>query len=442
MQKLKKDDKPGLLSRMWGGIKSGAGKAWDWAKNTKLGKWVGEKLADKEPGFFSKMFGKIKGGASWLINKAANTSAGKWIAGEYGKGKKWINEQKGWLEEKKQRLLEFKNKVSDEMDDHEHERRMAYKAKQGDPDYENRYNEYVDELKNNDEIQALVSKLSPADIKRVMDELENGVEDEGGKKEEGGSGVMSTVGKAADFAGGVAENDGVANVVEKHLGKKAADYAPGALYGVNTLINTGSNAMKAYKFGKRADEQKALSKEVQDKKLQSLLGRASDQNEINKVSSTADAALDISTGVNKIAKTIPGGSTIASIASAAGTGIKVAKHFKVSSMEESATKRALKNIVGGPEGYRALKAKYRLQAQEMRRGMREAVGMRSEKDVAQLEDESLIDYAKSKAAEGDENAKKTINSVGKDAIADMQNNAFNARNNVKKYKPRAAARAM
>lgn len=431
--KKEKPEKESFLKKAWGSVKTGASALKDKITGSKLGQWVSKKIAErkakpKKDGFFKKIWGKVKSGAARLIDKAANTDTGKWIKSEWTKGKKWIGEQKKWLDEKKQRLLAFKEKISDELDDHEHERRMALKARNGDTTYEERYNNYVQELKNNEGIQRILSKMSASDIKSALNELESG--NDSAKSEESGS----TVGSAMNTLGGITKSDTAQEYLGKYIPKTGAAYLPSALYGIGAMANAGTSLMNARRFGKRAEDMDRLRSEAgDDRRLGTLVTAQHDLAKRNQMEMRFDAAKSLTTGATSIMKSIPATKSFAKLGSIAGAGVSLAGKAVTSGMEKKTTKMLLKEAVGGPEGYKKLKEKYKLQAQEMRRGMREAVGVKNDKNVADMEEGSLLDYTQEQAESGNDKAQRILEGVGKDAIRDIRIRSLAAGTNRKNY---------
>lgn len=431
--------------------KTGAVAAAKKEPKTKFGQWLAarkakkaEKKAKKEsepkkPGKFSKVWGNIKSGASKLIQKAADTETGRWVQQEIKKGKEWLEEQKPWLDEKKQKLLEFKNRISDELDDHEHERRMALKARNGDADYENRYNQYVQELSQNEDIQALLRKMSPEEIATALNELDNNVGEEN-KKDEPGS-KAATVGKALNMLGEKAGSESNQKKLGEWISPTGASVLTGALHGGGALAGAVSGIQSARAFGKREQAMKELHKEVgSDRKLGHLVSSQQELARRNKIAGGFDAAKSITTGAKNILNNVPGAKVYSKVASVAGFGVDLAKKGVISSMESKSVKSTLKELLGGPEGYRKLKDKYRLQAQEMKRGIRESLGVRELKDVADMEQANLVDYAQEQAETGNSQAQRTLSGIGDEAVRDIRKNAVTARKNRKTY--RQTARAM
>lgn len=427
--------KESFLKKAWSSVKTGASALKDKITGSKLGQWVSKKIAErkakpKKDGFFKKIWGKVKSGAARLIDKAANTDTGKWIKSEWTKGKEWIGEQKKWLDEKKQRLLAFKERISDELDDHEHERRMALKARNGDADYEKRYNNYVEELKNNEGIQKILSKMSVSDIKSALNELESGKDSDSAKAGESGY----RVGNAMNTLGGITKTDTAQEHLGKYIPKTGASYLPASLYGIGAMVNAGTSLKNARTFGRRAEDMDKLRSEAEDdSRLGTLVTAQHDLARRNQMEMRFDAAKRITTGATSIMKSIPAAKPFAKLGSAVGMGISIAGKAVTSGMEKKTTKMLLKEAVGGPEGYRRLKEKYRLQAQEMRRGMREAVGVKNDKNVADMEEGSLLDYAQEQAESENDKAQRVLEGVGEDAIRDIRRRSLTAGLSRKNY---------
>lgn len=65
--------------------------------------------------------------------------------------------------------------------------------------------------------------------------------------------------------------------------------------------------------------------------------------------------------------------------------IGLAESAVTSGMDKETRKESLKGLLGGVEGYRQLKERYKLKAPEMRRAIRQAIGVSSENDVVNMD---------------------------------------------------------
>lgn len=390
-----KKESPGFFSKLWGNIKTGAASLKEKAENSKAGQWLAKKksereekkakkkLEKKEPGFFGKLWGNIKTGATALKEKVVNSKAGQWTKGKISKGINWYKEQKEWLGKKKEQIRAVKDKISDDFDDHEFERRMNQKARNGDPEYRTRYMKLMEELKSIPGIKDLQGSLSNGDIDNFTKELEAGTEKEEEKE--------SAVSKAGDL-----------------LDKAGEKLSISGLSGAGALLKAGGHAKDAFGAAKQS---KNLSMAGEKFKSDAILRRsavyASEESHKQSVTSAFDAFDEISSGASKV---LPGvGSTVAS---AVNFGAGIAKKAVVAKMDKKSKKRGIKELLGGVEGYRKLKEKYRMQSQEMRRAIREVLGVRTEDDIVNTDKMHLSGEVAKRMKEKDESAVELAKTMG------------------------------
>ena len=415
-EKEEKKDEPGFFSKAWGKIKSGASALKEKAVNSKLGQWVAKKKAEKEekrrlegPGLLERGLNKIKTGATALKDKVMNSSAVKWASGELAKGKEWLNEQKQWLNEKKERLLEEKDRISDELDDHEFERRMNQKAKNGDPEYRKRYMDLLEELNNLPGIKELQGSLSRGEIDNFTKELESGKEEE---KEES---KVASAGNILQKTGKQLNDDDAKKTIaqmipDEKIGDFASKNAPAILTGAGALFKAGGHAKQAYDANKKAKNIAAMGEKFSsDSVLQRSAAYASDESRKQAVTKGFDAVGDITSGAKKVLKYTGAGTKLASVAN---FGVSAAKQVVTSSMDKKSRKNGLKGILGGVEGYRKLKEKYRLQAPEMRRAIRESLGVRSEEDAVNTDKMVLSGQMANRMEGKDQSAMELAKTMG------------------------------
>lgn len=85
--------------------------------------------------------------------------------------------------------------------------------------------------------------------------------------------------------------------------------------------------------------------------------------------------------------------------------VDLAEGAVTSGMDKETRKDSLKGILGGVEGYRQLKEKYKLKAPEMRRAIRQAIGVSSEDDVVNMDRLTTSQDIMRNAREGDQDSR-------------------------------------
>jgi hypothetical protein len=386
--------------------------------DSKLGKWIGKKMEEraakkaaeagkpKEPGLLSRAFTSVKTGVTALKDKVVNSKLGQRVSKEITKGKEWIGEQKKWLDAKKERLNEEKNKLLDEVDDHEHERRMAYESKR-DPEYRKHYDELLDELRQNPGIKDLQGSVSRGEIDEFMNKMESGKdEDEESKGQKIGGFLEDNSDKIEEYAPEVTK------------GKMSEDTASGVASGVSaagSFIKMGDNIGTAISATKKRNEIEALAKtdEMKDDALsQRVASYAADAKNKEGMNASFDALQNFTSGVGSVADIIPGGELVSKVASGLGKGVQLVQKMANSSLDKQTRKMGLKGIIGGVKGYKALKSKYNLKAPEMRRAMREVLGMRTEDDVVNADRANISNKMAKRIDSKDSNALKMSDTLG------------------------------
>jgi hypothetical protein len=381
-----KPKKPGFFGKIWGAVKTGAGFLKDKITNTGFGKWVTKKKEERaakkaaeaekpdEPGFFSRTFSKIKTGVGKAVDWAMNTKVGKRMKKEYDKGKEWFNEQKKWVDEKLEAFKEAKD-LKDEADAaHNHERRIANLSKK-DPDYGKRYKELVEELKKNEGVKDLQNSISRDDIAKIMKELEAGKED--GEKKSTGQKVANGFDKASTAVG-------KSYKVFSGISEAQAEFGSDSLGMISEAITVLDDTVKLKESQKEVDRTEGLKNDEDVKKddianrynqLQNQKAKNTRNNSaINLTKDTVTLAGDAieKTGVGKIANIAK---NVTNFSLEVGRAAMNAKNDK------ETRKMSIKGIMGGVEGYKALKEKYKMKAPEMRYAMLEVLGLQSEQDI-------------------------------------------------------------
>ena len=363
-------------------VKNSASRAMDQFNGTRLGKWIQEKRADKseEPGVIGKAWDKVKTGARALTNKVK-------------KGAAWIGEQKEWANQKLGALKAWKQVHIDErLDNHEHERRVRFMERQGDSGYGQRYNDLVGEMKalpGIDRLKGLVGK----EIEEVFLELEQGKD-----------AVEEKVGAAA------ARGEDMANKAGRLLNKgfikdKARDHFGGIVDHVSGGLGYGKDALHAVKSGagivsaqRLKKDLSGMEKKTSDKTLSKGIRFAKKKADKETVNTAFDIVKTGVTTTGRIFKQKTAAKVVNKL-------VDLAEGAVTSGMDKETRKDSLKGILGGVEGYRQLKEKYKLKAPEMRRAIRQAIGVSSEDDVVNMDRLTTSQDIMRNAREGDQDSR-------------------------------------
>lgn len=355
-------------------VKNSASLAMEKFNKTSLGKWVQEKLADKsdEPGFFEKAWNKVKTGARALAKKVKSKAA--WLGEQKDRAGKWIDEQKEWVDQKMSDLKLWKQAHIDEpLDNHEHERRVRFMERQGDNGYGKRYHDLVGELKALPGIERLKGLVEGKEIEEVLLELEKGNDSVDEKMEAATAKGESLVGKPS----GLLDVKFIKNKAKDRFGGGIDRVSDGLAYGKAALgaVKSGAGIVTAQRLKK---DLSAMEKKTSDPTLSKGIRFAKK----NADKSTVKKSFDIvKTGVTAAGRLFKQKTA----AKVANTAIGFAESAVTSGMDKETRKESLKGLLGGVEGYRQLKAKCKLKAPEMRRAIRQAIGVSSEDDVVNMD---------------------------------------------------------
>ena len=351
-------------------------------KGTKLGKWVQEKFAsdpDDEPGALSKAWDKVKTGSKKLLNKAKRGLA--WAGEQKDRAGKWIGEQKEWAGQKMSDLRLWKHIHIDEpLDNHEHERRVRFMERQGDTGYGQRYNTMVEKLKELPGIERLKGLAEGGELEEVLLELEKG-EDSVSEKAE------SAVGKAGAVAG---KGSGLLSAPSSILDVKFIKNGLRGSYGgivdqISDGLSYGKAGLHAMKDGAGIATAQILKRDLskmEKKTSDPTLKKGINFAKKNADKTTVHNSFDIAkTGVTAAGRALKQ-KTAAKIVNKT---LDLAESAVTSHMDKGTRKESLKGLLGGVEGYRKLKEQYKLRAPEMRRAIRQAIGVSSEEDVTNMD---------------------------------------------------------
>ena len=355
-------------------VKNSASLAMDKFNKTRLGKWVQEKLADKsdEPGFFGKAWNKVKTGSRALAKKVKSGVA--WLGEQKDRAGKWIGEQKEWADQKVGDLKMWKRLHIDEpLDNHEHERRVRFMERQGDSGYGKRYNDLVGELKELPGIERLKGLAEGKILEEVLLELEKGEDSVDEKVGAAAAKGESLVGKPS----GILDVQFIKNKAKDRFGGGVDQISDGLSYGKAALgaVKSGAGIVTAQRLKKDLSR---MEKETSDPTLRKGMRFAKKNADKKTVNNSFDIVKTGVTAAGRIFKQ----KTAAKVANKV---IGLAESAVTSGMDKETRKESLKGLLGGVEGYRQLKERYKLKAPEMRRAIRQAIGVSSENDVVNMD---------------------------------------------------------
>lgn len=383
-------------------VKNGASLAVDKFKGTKLGKWVQEKFAsdpDDEPGALSKAWDKVKTGSKKLLNKAKRGLT--WAGEQKDRAGKWIGEQKEWAGQKMSDLRLWKHIHIDEpLDNHEHERRVRFMERQGDTGYGQRYNTMVEKLKELPGIERLKGLAEGGELEEVLLELEKG-EDSVSEKAE------SAVGKAGAVAG---KGSGLLSAPSSILDVKFIKNGLRGSYGgivdqISDGLSYGKAGLHALKDGAGIATAQILKRDLskmEKKTSDPTLKKGINFAKKNADKTTVHNSFDIAkTGVTAAGRALKQ-KTAAKIVNKT---LDLAESAVTSHMDKGTRKESLKGLLGGVEGYRKLKEQYKLRAPEMRRAIRQAIGVSSEEDVTNMDRFTTSHDIMKNARDGDQDSR-------------------------------------
>ena len=256
--------------------------------------------------------------------------------------------------------------------------------RQGDSGYGQRYDDMVSELGALPGIERLKGMVNGADIEEILLELEQGKET-----------VDEKVGAAAGKAKSVAKTTSTL---------LKAPFLPGGAKDISSKLGTGGEVLDGVKSAAGAVTAKRLSKDLsamQEKTSDRTLSKGlrfakakADKDVVHDSLATAKTAVTV-------AGKVFGQKTAAKVVNKV---VDLAEGAVTSGMDKETRKDSLKGLLGGVEGYRQLKAKYKLKAPEMRRAIRQAIGVSSEDDVVNMDRMATSTDIMKNAKEGDQDA--------------------------------------
>ena len=134
------------------------------------------------------------------------------------------------------------------------------------------------------------------------------------------------------------------------------------------------------KYKKRERMMEAINSTSKDQLIKRMSKYAKDNAALKKMEAGFDVALNVLKTVEGAGK-ITGMAAVAGGASFLGEVTSGVKMLALSSKTRAGVKAGIKDMLGGKEGYYALKAKYKMHAPEMRRAVRDALGVATSADA-------------------------------------------------------------
>ena len=351
--------------------------------------------AGKKPGFFKKMWNGIKTGVFWLGRKIKQSKAADFAVKSVKTLKELFVTAKakigGMLDTVVTKVTDYVDQTKDEFDEYSFEDRMTRvteeenkKKQNGDPvpeqDYRTRYLALTEELKvrladvrknitRREEIESALSEMEGMDSDAVK--LKDGFGEEVSRKE------------WTDDVAALDTSSEIASTVISAIGAVVEKTPIGNHPLVETIVSLGkmgSEINRAALFKQRKELMDAIHSTAKDQLVKRMSRYVKDNAEVRYLEAGFDAAilgLTAFEGVGKTTGVAPlaaGASLIKNIT----TGVKM---LVTSSKTRAGVKNGIKEMLGGKEGYYGLKAKYRMHAPEMRRAVRDALGVATSEDA-------------------------------------------------------------
>ena len=336
--------------------------------------------------FFKGIWGGIKTGATWIGNKIKNSKAGIITATYAAKTAKLVkgvvNDVKqavGWVVKTAVGKIE---QMKDEYDEYSFEDRMTRiseeenkKKENGEDvpkeDYRTRYLALTEELK--EKLASVRENIKRReDIEAALSEMEDNTVVTMPNNEEVDADEWRTddaeLGSDSDLANFLLDV-GTSLIPGEQLGKI-----------VNSLGKMGSESGRVDKFRKRKKMMDAINATSKNELIRRVSKYAKDNAELKEMQAGFDVALHILNGATA-AGTMLGVAPLAAGAKFASSVTSGIKSIATSSKKRSGVKNGIKDMLGGREGYYALKAKYKMHAPEMRRAVRDALGVATSEDA-------------------------------------------------------------
>ena len=361
--------------------------------------------------FFSDRWKNIKTGASWIGRKIKESKLGVF-------GAKTIKKVKGIVNEAKVRVVGVigvvANKVgqiTDEYDAFSFEDRMqrvdaeekAQKERGMDvpeQDYRTRYLALTDRLrtmlepirkniKRREEIEEALSEVEGNSTPPESVTTKSGEEVNTGEWTE----KVQDRGAGSDLANTIIDVAGT--VIPKII-----PYADNNVFDLaKSLSKMGAEIGKAADFRERKKLMDAIVATTKDQLIRRMSKYAKDNAEIKEITAGFDAALNAMDAVGKVG-TLTGMAAVSTGVSAVKNITTGIKSVVTSSKTRAGVKNGIKEMLGGRDGYYKLKAEFRMHAPEMRRAVRDALGVASSEDAVTADKWELSHLMSERAKQG------------------------------------------
>ncbi len=390
--------------------------------------------------FFKGVWNGVKKGASWIGNKIKTgaTWVGAKIMSTRG-GQALGRVAAKTVKEVKRIVIDTKNAVcgviakvtgaiegmKDEYDAYSFEERMQKiteeenkKRENGEEvpkdDYRTRFLALTDELRG--KLASIRNNVDRREeIERSLAEMEGNTVMRLPGKEEVDAEVWQNVGdktKDADISGTVFSAAG--NVksfikVEEYTNKDLQFFMNqdkitgiGVIKIVSALGQVGSESAKVQVFRHRKQLMDAIASTSKDELLRRVSQYAKSQAQLDEMVAGFNVAQNIiSIGQGAAEMTGAVGATVSSALGTVNSVLSGVKMLATSAKTRANVKAGIKDMLGGKEGYYALKKKYRMHAPEMRRAVRDALGVATSEDAVTADKWELSHLMSERAKSGE-----------------------------------------
>ena len=378
--------------------------------------------------FFKTIWKGIKTGAKWIWKKIKNSKLA--LVGKFAA--KAIKPVKRLVAIAKDRIVDLISDVSaeieqmkDEYDAFSFEERMqkiteeenkkrANGEEVPEEDYRTRYLNLTEELK--------VKLASIRDNIGRREEIEKELaEMEGHKapdpdledKDNAGKDILEQIRNEAEWqaVGSVTRGSDISTTVFNAVGQtnwvtgfvKKAVVGVGIVRLVSSVGKACSQAARLSKYKDRKDLMEAINATSNDALIQRVSKYAQSNAELQEMEAGFNIALNglnIGRGIGELTGMTPL-ATGFKVAGWITTGVKI---LATASKKRSGVKAGIKDMLGGPEGYYGLKKKYKMHAPEMRRAVRDALGVATSEDAVTADKWELSHLMNERVKSGDTDA--------------------------------------
>ena len=382
--------------------------------------------------FFKGIWDGIKTGASWIGNRIKNSQIGYYAKIVATKTipavKKIVDKTKMLVGGVIAKVVGKIEQIKDEYDEYTFEDRMTKisdeenkKKENGEEvpeqDYRTRYLALTEELKgklasirNNVNRREEIEK-SLAELEGNSVQLSSGEEINRGDWQEVGS---NTAG--ADIAGQIFSGAGNAkSALKKEYGsdqiseKFDYDYndtyfkGVGIIKIISNLGQMGAEAAKVDVNRKRKVLMDAINATTQDSLIKRVSQYAKTNAQIKEMEAGFNVAIKILNAGTGAAE-MTGQLGVAKAIDILGNVLTGIKPLATSSKTRAGVKAGIKDMLGGKDGYYALKSKYKMHAPEMRRAVRDALGVATSEDAVTADKWELSHLMNERVKSGDNSA--------------------------------------